>query len=76
VVREELDGPFTKNAERMVGHASRELDRSLKRYWQLWERLQLAQPTIKGQEEIPEAGSASSADAEGTSSQGAGLTGV
>lgn len=44
VVRQELDGAFSRNAERLVTHASRELDRSLKRYWQLWERMQTTQP--------------------------------
>lgn len=44
VVRQELDGAFSRNVERLVTHASRELDRSLKRYWQLWERMQTTQP--------------------------------
>lgn len=38
VIREEMDGSFVRNAERIVSHASREYDRSLKRYWDLFER--------------------------------------
>ncbi len=45
VVRKELDGAFSRNAERMTTHTSRELDRSLKRYWQLWDRIRNTQPT-------------------------------
>lgn len=55
VVRDELDGSFSKNSERMVGHTSRELDRSLKRYWELWERMQMDQPTVDLEVELPEA---------------------
>jgi hypothetical protein len=47
VVRQELDGAFSRNAERLVAHASRELDRSLKRYWQLSERVQTTQPPVQ-----------------------------
>lgn len=50
VVRQELDGAFSRNAERLVAHASQELDRSLKRYWQLWERLQATQPPVQASE--------------------------
>lgn len=42
VIRRELDGPFARNAERLVSHASREYDRSLKRYWDLEDRLHSA----------------------------------
>ena len=44
VVRGELDGAFSKYAERMVAHASRELDRSLARYWKLRDQLLDADP--------------------------------
>lgn len=49
VVRKELDGSFSRNAERLVAHSSRELDRSLKRYWQLWEWImQMGEPVCPG----------------------------
>lgn len=38
VIRRELDGSFARNAERLVSHASRELDRAMKRYQVLTER--------------------------------------
>lgn len=38
VVRQEMDGSFARNAERLVSHASREFDRSLKRYSTLFDR--------------------------------------
>lgn len=37
-IRRELDGSFARNAERLVSHASRELDRAMKRYQVLTER--------------------------------------
>jgi hypothetical protein len=39
VIRNEMDGSFARNAERLVSHASREFDRSLKRYGELYDRL-------------------------------------
>ncbi|MEX1133755.1 MAG: hypothetical protein WED83_02805 [Acidimicrobiia bacterium] len=44
VVRNELDGAFSRNVERLATHSSRELDQSLKRYWQLRDRLYTAKP--------------------------------
>ena len=38
VIRLEVDGSFARNAERLVSHAGREYDRSLKRYNDLFER--------------------------------------
>lgn len=32
IIRREMDTPFARNAERLVSHASRELDRALRRY--------------------------------------------
>jgi hypothetical protein len=37
VIRREIDGSFARNAERLVSHASREYDRSLRRYKELFE---------------------------------------
>jgi len=37
-VRQEMEGSFARNAERLVANASREYDRSLKRYWTLLDR--------------------------------------
>ncbi len=54
VVRGELDGAFSKNAERMVTHASRELDRSLARFWKLKEQLEGAAPPSENPDDGPE----------------------
>ena len=54
VVRGELGGPFSKNAERMVAHASRELDRSLARYWKLRDQLLDAAPPSEDNDDNPE----------------------
>ncbi len=56
VVRQELDGTFSANADRLVERAGREYDRSLKRYWLLRETLerQPCQQTVDpGQAEQP-----------------------
>jgi len=39
VIRREMDGSFARNAERLVSNASREYDRSLRRYKELSDRL-------------------------------------
>lgn len=54
VVRGELGGAFSKNAERMVAHASRELDRSLARYWKLRDQLLDAAPPSEDNDDNPE----------------------
>lgn len=47
--RAAIDSGFARNAERLVTHVSRELDRSLKRYWTLWERMQMIQAPPQAQ---------------------------
>jgi hypothetical protein len=61
VIRNELDGAFARNAERMVSHASREYDRSLSRYEKLKETLgDYTDPDSDG--ELPDESSAGHAD--------------
>lgn len=54
VIRSELDGPFARNAERLVSQASREYDRSLKRYWDLKDRFGTKADDESGDEDGPD----------------------
>ena len=79
VVRREIDGSFARNAERLVSHASREYDRALKRYWDLYERYGPAAEADTGQDpdviDEDDGPASASAAAEGESGPQGGMGG-
>lgn len=56
IIRREMDGSFARNAERLVSHASRELDRALRRYDILVDRFGDAGDDQAGDDEDQEPG--------------------